>query len=160
MCSAWISQKTATISVYSINLSVFITKAESLTAHYELDLQIRYSFVLRGSFFLWRLQPNRGLCPPRSWGFSRSRSDTPQLVRLLWTSDQPVAETSTWQHTTLHNRQTSMPPVGFEPTISAGERPQTYALDCAANGTGVLKGLIRPKSRWILPRSIIGIAIR
>jgi hypothetical protein len=28
-----------------------------------------------------------------------------------------------------HNRQTSMPPVGFEPTISAGERPQTYALD-------------------------------
>jgi hypothetical protein len=30
-----------------------------------------------------------------------------------------------------------MPPVGFEPTISAGERPQTYALDCAATGTGV-----------------------
>ena len=25
-----------------------------------------------------------------------------------------------------------MPPVGFEPTISAGERPQTYALDRAA----------------------------
>ena len=25
-------------------------------------------------------------------------------------------------------------PAGFEPTISAGERPQTYALDCAANG--------------------------
>ena len=28
-----------------------------------------------------------------------------------------------------------MPPVGFEPTISAGERPQTYALDRAATGT-------------------------
>ena len=27
-----------------------------------------------------------------------------------------------------------MPPVGFEPTISAGERPQTYALDRAAIG--------------------------
>jgi hypothetical protein len=26
--------------------------------------------------------------------------------------------------------------VGFEPTISAGERPQTYALDRAAIGTG------------------------
>ena len=25
--------------------------------------------------------------------------------------------------------------VGFEPTISAGERPQTYALDRAATGT-------------------------
>ena len=34
-----------------------------------------------------------------------------------------------------HNRQTSMPPVGFEPTISAGERPQTYALDRADTGT-------------------------
>ena len=29
-----------------------------------------------------------------------------------------------------------MPPVGFEPTISAGERPQTYALDRAATWTG------------------------
>jgi len=36
-----------------------------------------------------------------------------------------------------HNRQTSMPPVGFEPTISARERPQTYALDRAVTGTGV-----------------------
>jgi hypothetical protein len=35
-----------------------------------------------------------------------------------------------------HNRQTSMPPVGFETKISAGERPQTYALDRAATGTG------------------------
>ena len=31
-----------------------------------------------------------------------------------------------------------MPPVGFEPTISAGERPQTHALDQTATGTGVL----------------------
>ena len=31
-----------------------------------------------------------------------------------------------------HNGQTSMPPVGFEPTISADERLQTYALDRAA----------------------------
>ena len=29
-----------------------------------------------------------------------------------------------------------MPPVGFESTISAGERPQTYALDRTATGTG------------------------
>ena len=32
----------------------------------------------------------------------------------------------------------SMLPVGFEPTISAVERPQTYALDRAATGTGQL----------------------
>ena len=29
-----------------------------------------------------------------------------------------------------------MTPVGFEPTISAGKRPQTYALDRAATGIG------------------------
>ena len=29
-----------------------------------------------------------------------------------------------------------MPPVGFEPTITAVERPQTYTLDRAATGTG------------------------
>jgi len=29
-----------------------------------------------------------------------------------------------------------MPPVGFEPTISAGDRPQIYVLDRAATGTG------------------------
>ena len=44
-----------------------------------------------------------------------------------------------------------MPPVGFEPTISAGERPKTYALGHAATGTGfavystVLKLNISPK---------------
>jgi len=35
-----------------------------------------------------------------------------------------------------------MPPVGFEPTISAGERPQTYTLDRAATGTGKLLHLV------------------
>ena len=30
-----------------------------------------------------------------------------------------------------------MPRVGFEPTISAGERPKTYALDRPATGTGI-----------------------
>jgi len=36
-----------------------------------------------------------------------------------------------------HNTQISMPPVGFERTISVGERPQFYyTLDRAATGTG------------------------
>ena len=66
---------------------------------------------------------------------SRSYSDTPCPVGLLWTSDQPFAGTSTWQHT-IFNRQTSMPHVGFEPTFSADERSQTQVLNCAATGTG------------------------
>jgi hypothetical protein len=34
-----------------------------------------------------------------------------------------------------HKRQTSMPPVGFKPTIPTIERPQTHALDGAATAT-------------------------
>jgi hypothetical protein len=35
-----------------------------------------------------------------------------------------------------HNRQTSMPPVGFESTILVSERPKTHALDRTATGIG------------------------
>jgi hypothetical protein len=37
---------------------------------------------------------------------------------------------------TLHKRQISMPPVGFEPTISASARPKAHALDRADIGIG------------------------
>jgi len=50
-----------------------------------------------------------------------------------------------------------MLPVGFEPKKSAGERPQTYALDRAATGTGDLciahsnyKGLLDSKIQTLL----------
>jgi len=62
-----------------------------------------------------------------------SRSQT--MMPHLWTSEQLVAERYISDNT-QYNRQTSMPLAGFEPTISAGERPQTYILDLAANGTG------------------------
>jgi hypothetical protein len=39
-----------------------------------------------------------------------------------------------------------MAPVGLEPKISAGERPQTYALDRAATGTGRVNILRKSKS--------------
>jgi len=51
-------------------------------------------------------------------------------------SDQLVAETFDNPRNT-YTRQMSMPPVRFEPTISAGERPQTYALDRAATATDI-----------------------
>jgi hypothetical protein len=37
-----------------------------------------------------------------------------------------------------HNRQTSIPPVGFEPVIPVSERPQNHALDRAATGIGII----------------------
>jgi hypothetical protein len=50
--------------------------------------------------------PPMGQYPPLCQGpltveASRSHSDTPHSVGLLWTGEQPVAETSTWQYVTL-----------------------------------------------------------
>jgi len=44
-----------------------------------------------------------------------------------------------------------MPTVGFETTISAGQRPQTYALDRAATGAG-LKTKVQ-KIIFLFPRN-------
>ena len=49
-----------------------------------------------------------------------------QSVGVLWARDRPVAKTST--DTAHNNRQTSIPPAGFEPAIPTSERCQTYAL--------------------------------
>jgi hypothetical protein len=76
-------------------------------------------------------QPLVGQCPLIIEA-SRSHSDTPHSVGLLWTSDQPDAVTSTWQHTTL--TADNHAPAGFEPIIPASERQQTHALDRAATG--------------------------
>jgi hypothetical protein len=74
------------------------------------------------------------------YGALRTHSDTPQSEGLLCVSAQPVAETSTWQHTTLTtDRQTAMPAAGFGPTTPENERSQTDALDCAATGIGIQK---------------------
>jgi hypothetical protein len=82
-------------------------------------------------FFPWRKQPlsGKGLLIIET---SRSHSNTTHSAELLWMSDQPDAETSTYTTHNTYNRQTSMPPAGFEPTIPASERPQTHALDRAA----------------------------
>ena len=50
-----------------------------------------------------------------------------------------------------------MPPVGFEPTISAGERPQTYALDRAATGIGTVTNTVC--YQWIQRYSSLSIQL-
>jgi hypothetical protein len=59
------------------------------------------SIIYHQFFFYMALQPNHGLWPPHSRGFRDHTHDAPHSIGLLWTSDQTVAETSTWQHTTL-----------------------------------------------------------
>jgi hypothetical protein len=51
---------------------------------------------------------------------------------VISTSQLPVPENTQQTQITVP----PMPPAGFEPKILAGEQPQTYALDCAATGTG------------------------
>jgi len=63
----------------------------------------------------------------QDFGASRLYSGAPQSVELLWTIDQPVAETSTWQHPTVTPDRYHCHPAGFEPAIPTSERPQTYA---------------------------------
>ena len=41
---------------------------------------------------------------------------------------------------------------GFEPTISVGERPKTYALDRAATGIGKNQ-ICRPRKKFVYYRS-------
>jgi hypothetical protein len=71
--------------------------------HYRWDLvgytkgYIDFLFIFSGC------AAERRLWPPRPRGFSIIHNDAPQSVGLLWTSDQLVAETSTWQHTTQTN---------------------------------------------------------
>jgi hypothetical protein len=87
--------------------------------------------------------------PPHSWGFYITHNDAPKSVGHLWTSDQRRRDLYLITYTQKHKRQTSIPPVAFEPRISAGERPQTYAFERAANGTGITRFNIHKS--YVLP---------
>jgi hypothetical protein len=73
----------------------------------------------------------RGLWPPCSRGFLITHNDAPQSVGLLRTSDQLVAETSTWQHT----QQTNVHAPGG---IRTHYRSRRAAVDLR----------LRPRGRW------------
>jgi hypothetical protein len=77
-----------------------------------------------------------GHCLLIMWA-SLSHSNTHHSVGLLWTNDQPDAETFTRHHNT-HKIQISTPQTRFESTTPTptNERPQTHTLDLAATGIG------------------------
>jgi hypothetical protein len=70
---------------------------------------------------------------------SRSHSDTPHSVGLLWTCDQPDAEATYLTTHNNHKKQTSMNPVEFEPAVPRRELQQTHPLDRVATGIGSIK---------------------
>jgi hypothetical protein len=55
-------------------------------------------------YFFLTLQPSAGYGLPVTRGFLITHNDALQSVEPFWTSDQLVAETSTWQH---HTQQTN-----------------------------------------------------
>ena len=97
-------------------------------------------------FFLLALQPPSGVVfYSPLMGFSLLACDvswshtTTHHIRWTPLNEWSVRRRDLYLTThNTHNRQISMPRVGFEPTISSGERPKTYALDRAATGTGRL----------------------
>ena len=57
--------------------------------------------------------------------------------RVISSSQRPLPDNR------QHSQQTDIhAPVGFEPTIPAGERPQIYVLDRAATGTGAVSNTL------------------
>ena len=92
-----------------------------------------YIYIL---FFTWHNSPHWAMAPSFTRFLDHIRRTTVGRTPLdEWSACRRYLYLTT--HNT-HNRQTSMPPVGFEPTISADERPQTYALDRAVTGTGYI----------------------
>ena len=69
-----------------------------------------------------------------------THNDTPQSVGLLWTSDQPVAQTSTWQRTTLTR--------DGHPFLPGGIRTHNLSWRAAAD----LR--LRPRDHWDRPTNV------
>jgi hypothetical protein len=86
-------------------------------------------------FLLWRCDPTQVLASSclRFLDHTQRRTRVGRTPLDEWSARRRDLYLTTYNN---HNKQISMPPVGCEPTISAGERPQTYALDRAATGNG------------------------
>jgi hypothetical protein len=93
------------------------------------------SATFRIFFFLWRCGPTRVMASlfirfldHTQWHTTVGRTS----LNEWWARRRDLNLTTN----NNHKRQTSMLPAGLEPTISAGERPQTYTLDRVATGIG------------------------
>jgi hypothetical protein len=98
--------------------------------------KISYMHIVIGFFFpLWRCDPTRVMASSflRFIDHTERRTTVGRTPQDEWSARRKDLYLSTRN---THNRQTSMLPEGFEPTISAGEQPQTYDLDRTATGTG------------------------
>ena len=125
-------------------LYVFLHPANHSEAH--IDLLALSCLKILGRIQIMKLHVEHFLChsifpmalrPNACYGFlilEVSRSYTTVSSTPLEEGSARCRDLYLTTHST-HNRQTSMSPAGFEPTISAGWRPQTHVSDRAATGT-------------------------
>jgi hypothetical protein len=116
---------------YSVVFTAKVVKWKSQHSQVSENLIIITSYSL---FCFWPNSP-----PPRASSFLRFLDHTQRRSKVGRTPlDEWSARRRDLYLTThkIHTRQISISPGGFEPTISASERPQTYVLDRAATGTG------------------------
>jgi hypothetical protein len=76
-------------------------------------------------FFLWHCDPTLVMASSFLRFLDHTHNDAPQSVGLLWTSNQLVAETSTWQHPTLTKNKHLCPRWDSKPRSqqASGRRP-------------------------------------
>jgi hypothetical protein len=98
-------------------------------------LAVNKYIILYIIFFKWRCDPTRVMASSltRFLDHTQRRTTVGRTPLDEWSARRRDLYLTT--HNT-HNKQIPMLLVGFEPTISAGERPQTYTLDRTATGTG------------------------
>jgi hypothetical protein len=116
---------------YAVDRAANVT-AECTTLKYIAILYILLVIVL------WRCSPTRSMASSFMTFLDHKQRTTGGRTPLDEWSARRRDLYLTTHHT--HNRQISMPPVGFEPIIPASGRPQIHALDRAATGKGNVFG--------------------
>jgi len=86
---------------------------------------MKMTTTLKRCFFLWCCDPTRVMASSFLGFLDHTQRHTTAGRTPLDEWSVSCRDLYLTTHS-IHNRQTSISPVGFEPTISADERPQTY----------------------------------
>jgi hypothetical protein len=115
-----------------------------ITFHFiENYILLFHTKIIKSLLLLWRCDPTRVMASS-FLRFSRSHTKRRTTVGRTHLDEWSARRNRSLPDNIQHSQQIkSIPPLGFEPKISAGERPQTYALDRAASGTGKLITIYR-----------------
>ena len=111
-----------------------------------------YYYYYYYHFFIWRSSPQ----------YARASLFTRFLDHTQWRTIVGRTPLDEWSarlrdlYLTTYNTHDRYPcpPVGFETTISAGERPQTYALGRAVNRTGIITNTTHKRNLWWIPKTM------